>query len=435
MARLSLKLFLFLLLPAACTANNPIGDSLVVTQARRMLHLGGLLGSPTSTKSTPYDRIMGHPVFQVTTPWGSSYMSMERKSGGDDAYAEDTTKTIADKEHGVTRVRDVNEYRTLILFFMDPDDALATHSELKQMASMQDSDIRITAMSLAKALRQSSHLGNGLVTGNPPNDMTGDIKSADDGGILRYKIMPPKRQLYYAARCHGKERVGLFGDTPAADANMVVVGNSALNGMNAMRRQAKSDPKEQRAQAQAQQAGKVNRKTKLQLENAHMEGHVGIPVFYALGMERRHNKLKQLLSGSRREIPLFFNYEDLQTAWTEMKASSGGNNKKNALLPDKPAVEVFNLWDVLTSMDKAQWETKQSKQQLGSSSGSSSTKSKLVDPLLDTLKQPLQQRFGKLPKIANNLNEITFVPSSHCINYKEAISRRGNGKARLRPMR
>ena len=46
---------------------------------------------------------------------------------------------------------------------------------------------------------------------------------------------------------------------------------------------------------------------------------------------------------------------------------------------------------------------------------------------------PLVKRFGK--KVQPGMGDITFVPSSRGIDYKQAISSRGNGKARLRPMR
>jgi len=225
--------------------------------------------------------------------------------------------------------------------------------------------------------------------------LSGNLKSVDEGGSLRHKIMPPKRQLYYAARCVGKERVGMFGDNPAEDASSAVLGNSALEGLNLMRRREKADRKSS------------NRaRTPMQIKNAHMEGYTGIPVFWAQGMQRRPPLLKRLITGNRQETPLFFNYEDLMDAWGKMKKSS----KK---LPEQPTVEVFNLWDVLTSMDKEAWK---------------SSKAKKYD-----WAKPLKSRFGKAD--APGLNDITFVPSSRAIDYKETITGRGNGKARLRPMR
>ena len=86
---------------------------------------------------------------------------------------------------------------------------------------------------------------------------------------------------------------------------------------------------------------------------------------------------------------------------------------KNKLLPEQPTVEVFNLWDV--SMDKEAWKEARSKNKY------------------DWAK-PLRQRIGRQDQ-PPGLDSITFVPSSRAIDYKQKISARGNGKARLRPMR
>ena len=368
----------------------------VFTRARRMLNLGNIFGS--STDASPYDRITGHPVFQVTTSWGSAYMNMERladleESGGTDSTASpDSAQSLSE---------DQNEYRTVCLYFMDPDDALAVHAELKQMDAMAQSDIRITSCSLGKALRQSANLGKGLLTGLPIDPNSGNLKPVDEGGSIRYKIVPPKRQLFYAARCIGKERVGLFGDSASEDAQTAIMGNSALESMNLMRRR---DKRERKAPPRA--------RTPIEAQNAHMEGHCGIPVFYAPSLARQQPKIKQLLSGcGKQEIPMFFNYEDLVDAWSKMKQRRGGSTN----IPDKPpSVEVFNLWDVLTSMDKESWKQEKSRGKI------------------DLLK-PLRRRFGSNDE--PGLDAITFVPSSGSISYKEAISARGNGKARLRPMR
>jgi hypothetical protein len=289
-----------------------------------------------------------------------------------------------------------NEYRTVTLYFMDPDDALGVHAELKQMQQMSNSDIRITSNSLGKALRSAANLGNGLPTGYPVEALNGKLKSVEEGGSLRHKIMPDKRQLFYAARCIGKERVGFFGDNAAEEAAFAVLGNSAIEAMNLMRRR---DKRERKTTPKP--------KSQMEAQNAHMDGYIGIPVFHAHGMARNHPKLKQLISGNRQETPMFFNYEDLQDAWTKMK-------KGNSKLPDEPVVEVFNLWDILTSMEKDQWKQRKA---MGK---------------FDVM-APLRKRFGTKEELG--LDSITFVPSSRAIDYKEAISARGNGKARLRPMR
>jgi hypothetical protein len=376
-----------------------LGKSIYV-QARKMLNFGNILGS--ATKALPYDRISGQPVFQVTTSWGSSYMSMERKDDLEESGMADTLSPTSSSPQSLSE--DQNEYRTVCLYFLDPDDALAVHAELKQVDSLEKADIRITTCSLGKALRQASNLGHGIVTGAPIEANTGKLKTVEEGGSIRYKILPPKRQLFYAARCVGKERVGLFGETAAEDAQTAVMGNSALEGSNLMRRREKRERK-----------GPPRARTTMEAQNAHMEGYSGIPVFHAPCMARKQPKLKQLISGcSRQEIPIFFNYEDLEDAWAVMKKTNGGVG-----IPDKPPnVEVYNLWDVLTSMDKDAWKSKKA----ASLSGNK----------FDIMK-PLRKRFSG--KEAPGLGDITFVPSSRAIEYKEAISARGNGKARLRPMR
>ena len=370
----------------------------VVTQTRRFLNLNGLFGSSTYAP-TPYDRVAGHPVFQVTTAWGSAYMNMEKindledDSGGNDNVINPLKRTK--KNQALSNEQ--NEYRTVALYFMDPDDAMGVHGELKQMEQMTKSDIRITATSLARALRQSANLGNGIVTGLPIDPLTGKV-NPEEGGCLRHKIMPPKRQLYYAARCVGRERVGLFGDTPQEDAALSIMGNSALESVSLARRREIRDRK----------VTTRNPLSTIEAQNMHMEGYVGIPVFYCPQMRKKQPKLKQWISGVGQENPLFFDYEDLVAAWGKLK-----RRNPNLKLPDTPpTVEVFNLWDVLTSMDKESWLKKKQPK--------------------DWMK-PIQKRFGS--NEPPGLESLTFIPSSRCIDYKEAISRSGNGKARLRPMR
>jgi hypothetical protein len=288
------------------------------------------------------------------------------------------------------------------LFFMDPDDALGLHGEMKQMENMEGADLRLTCFSLAKALRQASNLGSGLLTGVPCDPLDGNFKNDENGNMaLRYKIVPPKRQLYYAARCIGKERVGLFDESAAEDAQAAVLGNSALEGRNLVRRREKRERKTQ-----------AKNKTPMQAANAHMEGYCGIPVFHAPQMRKKLPLLKRLTTGSRFEVPFFFNYEDLVDAWDTMRS----RNKKRGV-PEKPAdVEVFNLWDLLTSMDR------------------DACKQRQRSTWRDKVAAPFEKRFSTKP-IDPDLCHITFVPSSRSIQYKEAISARGNGKARLRPMR
>lgn len=366
--------------------------SKVWIQSRRMLNFNSIFGS--ATRAEPYDRIAGHPVFQVTTPWGSPYLNMERK-------VDDEVVKPGDDRSVDNLLDGTGEMRQVSLFFMDPDDALSMHGELHQLEQLKDEDVRITCSSLAKALRQSSNLGNGLLTGFPVDRLTGKIKPVQEGGSLRYKIVPPKRQLYYAARCIGRERVGLMGDNAYEDAQAAIIGNSALGERNSIRRKEKKN-----------RQGRPSAKTPLRAINAHMEGHTGIPVFYAPDMERKVPLLKRIVSGVPRETPLFFNYEDLEQAWSQMRKQ----NKKAGNVPEKPEVEVFNMWDVLSSMEREVFNKKQN------------------TPFKEAAIRELKNRFKPATE-SPGLDSITFVPSSRSVQYKEHITARGNGKARLRPMR
>lgn len=381
-----MKIQCHVLLALLATAEASDLGSAVVKQGRRLLNLGSIFGS--ATYASPYDRVAGHPVFQVTTPWGSPYLNMEKLTDLDETMNPGGTANAQE------------EYRQVALFFMDPDDALSVHGEMSQMEQMATADIRITSCSLSKAIRQSSILGNGLLTGYAPEGLTGKIKSPQEGGSLRYKIVPPKRQLFYAARCKGKERVGLFSDSASEDAEAAVIGNSALEALNLMRRRDKRERKI------------AKKKTAVGLANAHMDGYCGIPVFYAPEMERRTPRLKQLICGVPRETPLFFNYEDLEDAWSVMRKR---NSKAN--VPEKPAnVEVFNLWDVMTSMEKDMLTQKEN--------------TSLADKALSAVRNRVVA-----PKDGPGMGSITFIPSSRSNHYKEAITARGNGKARLPKMR
>ena len=283
--------------------------------------------------------------------------------------------------------------RMVALYFLDPADALSMHGEMKQMDNMASADVRLTCFSLGKALRQSSCLGDGLTTGQPPDETTGRLT---DNGTLRYKMVPPKRQLFYAARCRGRERVGLQSESAAEDAARAVTGNSALEAANLLRRRQKAERK-----LGSGSAGK----------NAvapHMEGYTGVPVFYCPHLHKQPPLLKRILTNVRQEKPFFFNYEDLERAWDGMKQ----RQRENAAAPDQPVdVEVFNLWDILSSMDRQQYLVQSKKPRW------------------------VPRRFARRDEASSSLLDITFVPNSDAVHYKDSISRRGNGKARLRPMR
>ena len=378
-------------------------------QGRRWCNFSSLLGNPTTV--SPYERIAGHAVFAVTTPWGSPYMNMERLDDLNEVVRTTTSNPNKNANAAASISEEQNEYRTVCLYFMDPDDATAVHGEMKQMDNMASADLRITAFSLAKALKQAANFGHGLPTGQPPEATTGTLSDAQ--GALRYKIVPPKRQLYYAARCIGKERVGLWGESAAQDAQTALLGNGALEAENLVRRRNKRERKSLQTTQQQQ------KRTRLQLENAHMEGYTGVPVFYHPHLQRQVPLVKRLLSGNRREIPLFFNYEDLQEAYQAVRQRQSKSSSHS--MPDKMQnVEVFNLWDVLTSMDREYYKTRQQ------------------EGLWKPWVRPLQNRWDAVrgtSSLPPRLTDITFVPNSQATRYKESISRRGNGKARLRPMR
>ena len=360
-----------------------------VQRGRRWLNLSSTFGSAVHS-GTVYDRISGHPVFAVTTPWGSPYMNMEKISDTDEAIPSSSGRNSKTPS---SLSEEQNEMRMVALYFLDPADALSMHGEMKQMDNMASADVRLTCFSLGKALRQSSCLGDGLTTGQPPDETTGRLT---DNGTLRYKMVPPKRQLFYAARCRGRERVGLQSESAAEDAARAVTGNSALEAANLLRRRQKAERK-----LGSGSAGK----------NAlapHMEGYTGVPVFYCPHLHKQPPLLKRILTNVRQEKPFFFNYEDLERAWDGMKQ----RQRENAAAPDQPVdVEVFNLWDILSSMDRQQYLVQSKKPRW------------------------VPRRFARRDEASSSLLDITFVPNSDAVHYKDSISRRGNGKARLRPMR
>ena len=423
----------------------------LINGVRRHLNFNGLLGSPTrptnSASHTSYEKVMGHPVFQVTTSWGSAYMNMEELSEEDNGSSSQQSSSEGGSNNdgdndgdnkksklGVAKNGDEaadirqDRYRAISLYYMDPDDAIGAHAEFKQMDGMKDTDVRVTTVSLVKAIRSAANLGRGMLTGQPIDYHKGTVLPTKEGGSLRHKIMPPKKQLYYAARCHGRERIGLFSDsTDPAESRKdhevaAVIGNSALAYRKAQRKQANRDRKLA-----------YKPKNRLEAEHAHMDGNLGIPVFYAPGMERRRSRVKSLVSGAvRKEIPLFFNYEDLERAWQKTKPIAGSSGAdKDKYLPNEPlGVEVFNLWDVLTSMEKDQARRAQAR-----------SKESPQNRILQSLAYPFRNRFRNVVDNGSDgsnesvLDSLVFIPSSDACTYKEGITARGNGKARLRPMR
>ena len=81
---------------------------------------------------------------------------------------------------------------------------------------------------------------------------------------------------------------------------------------------------------------------------------------------------------------------------------------------------------LLTSMDRDQDRNRMSAAQ-----------QPLTQRTLAAVSKPFQRRLQALSpkKTPLDLDSITFVPSSDACTYKESITAKGNGKARLRPMR
>ena len=92
-------------------------------------------------------------------------------------------------------------------------------------------------------------------------------------------------------------------------------------------------------------------------------------------------------------------------------------SNKTALPADPPQVEVYNLWDVATSMDRYQ-------NTISRKRGIMLWKKRATTP-----------KSNKPTALLSTIRDVIFVPNSDSVLYKDAISRRGNGKARLRPMR
>ena len=181
---------LFLLSLSAPLALAGLPGASLVSGARRRLNLGSMFGSSTAAPS--YERIAGQPCFTVTTAWGSPYLIFERVPEDEAGAAADDDDEPADFGAAAAPRQDA---RQVVLYFMDPDDAECHRDEMQQIDAMKGADMRVMVMSLGKAVRQASNVGKGLPTGQPIDPLTGAMKSPDEGGVLRYKIVPPKRKI------------------------------------------------------------------------------------------------------------------------------------------------------------------------------------------------------------------------------------------------
>lgn len=422
---------------------------------RRRINLSNFLGNTPSIPA--YERILPQPVFQVTTAWGSPYMLFEKYKDEEKALTElssskdgggggesSSSSSGADIANRFTRAQnkdDMQDTRPISLYFLDEHDARTLADEMRQMRHMKESDLRITCTSLGKAIRQASNLGNGLVTGQPMEDVSGKLLSMDAGGSLRHKIVPSKRELFYAARCAGRERVGCFGSSPVDDAELLLQPQDVIeaNKMGLRRKAVKNAAVRIKKARQLEKEGLVeSNEDRLRREYSHMEGQVGLPVFYAPGLIKKPPKIRTLLQGTKKAwstaslTPLYFSYEDLLHDWSMMRSrsvsSANINNNKDMIIPMKsPQVEVFNMMDVVTSIDKDQWKAHRRAE----------------------LDREMKGVWGKIPVLhhylfkgkntsvgaASGLDKIIFIPSSLGVQAKERIRANGNRKARLRPMR
>lgn len=324
---------------------------------------------------------------------------------------------------------DMQDTRPVSLYFMDEHDARALADEMKQMKHMKEADLRVTCTTLGKAARQSSNLGNGLPTGQPVTETTGKLLSMDEGGSLRHKIVPSKRDLFYAARCDGRERVGCFSDSQQQDADLLLQPQGVIeaNNMGLRRNAAKNVAARNKKARQLEKEGLAESpEDKLRREYSHMEGQVGLPVFYSEGLVKKPATISRMIRGSKAwaassMTPLYFSYEDLMNDWSTMRSRSANAAK----IPETPPkVEVFNMMDVVTSIDKDQWKTERRAELVREKKGFLG-KIPVVHRLVG--KNTTAKRSG--------LEKVVFVPSSLGVQAKERIRANGNRKTRLRPMR
>jgi hypothetical protein len=390
----------------------------VLRKTRQTINLSNIFGSPTAIPG--YERLSSQPVFSVTTPWGSPYLLYERSD------LTESDLEFDDELDGASRKQD--NTKQVALYFMDEEDAMRLRDEMLQMDQMKGVDMRITATSLSKAVAQSVNVNKGLLTGQPINELSGRCKAPDEGGCLRYKIVPPKRELFYAARCHGRERVGLWGQNQEDDARLMMQGVPVIGGTMAnLRKNAMEKRRRDKRNAKiGDGAGAVavaeDGADSIRNEYKHMEGFVGVPVFHCPEM-KKYNMVKGLLRNNRqKQTPLYFSYGDLVSSYESMRSKA----KDASTIPEQPMVEVYNLMDVVTSIDRDQWRVKRARELRGIL-GSVPILNKI------TSKDGIAVDSSK---VSSGLQQVIFIPNSKNTKFKESISKSGNGQVRgLRPMR
>lgn len=398
----------------------------VAVEASPRVDLTNVLGAATTLPA--FERITCQPVFQVTTPWGSPYMLFEKYKDEEKAYVEGTDTDVDDAEKFSRQQKkdDMQDTRPVSLYFCDEHDARALADEMKQMKHMKGSDLRVTCTTLAKAVRHSSNIGKGLPTGQPVDDKTGKMLTMEDGGSLRHKIVPSKRDLFYATRCRGRERVGFFGNSADEDAELMLQPDDIIeaNKMGERKKTSKSGARRLQQAREAESEGvEESEENLLRRQYAHMEGQVGMPVFHCPGLTKSPPMLSRILRGAEKAwassslTPLYFSYEDLLRDWNAMR-------EKNANMPASPDVEVFNMFDIVTSIDRDQWKGQRREELRRARMG--------VMGHIPVLRQFLSK--GKAVA-STGLEKVVFVPTSLGAQAKVRISGGGNGKARLARMR
>jgi len=321
-----------------------------------------------------------------------------------------------------------NDARQVCIYFLDEREAQNLAVEMKQLGKMSRADLRITATTLGKAIRNAAHIGDGMVTGQPIDKENGRLPV--DSGVLRHKIVPSTQQIFYAARCDGCERIGL-DSRDAPNEAFLALSPKGLKSRNAKRRTVirrkiteRSTISEEAQMLMTNSSelaaaslgpdglSKIN---PLMQENIHMDGYTGIPVFGSPNLVRKQPLIKRFLTNSKQEIPLYFRYQDLLSA-LNVAAKKSKNPEEVANAP----LEVHNFFDVLLSMERVHCAKELKKKNF--LKNVIRTPGKTLRDLV-SMKEP------------NPLDQIVFVPSSTGVKYMEYIRAKGNGKARLRPMR
>ena len=320
---------------------------------------------PTASQST--EAKLNMPVFTVCTAWGSPYMVYD-----------DTGAPNA-------------------LYFLDEDDAKAMLDEFLNMKDERDA--RIMSTSFSRAMRQAANI-NGVPTGQLTVD--GAIQ------LMYYKIVPSTKELFYASKLSGRENLAMTGVEDEFIIQERIVGSvkddekskDAGDPMMPARLTANDSSVKELRQKAKKRAGPFRKRHGEILQEKNMMGREGIPAFFVEGMQFQAKN--SFIPGRQKSLdtPMFLSYNDCVNAWKEMRNKLSPEEK--AKIPLSPKVEVFNLVDVVASIDKDTIRRKSSKDEYKTKSG---------------------------------LESIVFVPSSKSIKFVEGITARGNGKARLPDMR